>query len=293
MNRHATRRSIIVAGSLYMLAGCTTPVGEHNSTASSSPRNSPPHYEQPKLLNLTDLPAGDYGVWGTLRNRVVYHNSNSRFRMCSTMKFPLVALVLHLRQRGKIDLNSMVSWNESDFIGYSPFTSQQADNAATVSQLCEATARTSDNTATNSLLDAVGGLRALEAFVGSLGDKASRFDRRETEMNIQKGELDTTTAEAFGRLALAIPDGLRENDRRTFFSWLPARDKRRIAAATPSGLNLHHKTGTSGDGALNDVAVLSIGQQVTGSLAIFTDSESPQEEVVVEIARRAFNSLID
>lgn len=291
MIRSISRRAIIVSGTASILTGCADPGDDHPPSDSSSPSNFLPTHASRTSLDLRDLSRGQYGVWGSFRNRIVVHEPNTRLRMCSTMKLPLVALTLQTARRGRIDLDSVVSWKQSDIVGYSPFTSAKANQSATLNQLCEAAARSSDNTATNRLIDALGGLRALEEYARSLGDKVTRFDRRETAMNVQDGELDTTTAEAFGKLALTIAQKLGESDRQTLFSWLPTRDKRRIAAVTPADCELHHKTGTSGDGALNDVAILSVDQRVVGCLAIFTDSESPEEAVVVEIARRAFKSL--
>jgi hypothetical protein len=62
--------------------------------------------------------------------------------------------------------------------------------------------------------------------------------------------------------------------------------------AVPRQLDLRHKTGTSGDGAVNDVAILIANGDIVGVLAIFTDSNNSSEELVVEIARRAYEGLI-
>lgn len=208
------------------------------------------------------------------------------------MKLPLAALTLRESARGGLDLDTVLTWTAEDLIGHSPFTREDEDSTATIAELAEAAARGSDNTAANLLIDEVGGLPALNAYARDLGDRVTRFDRYETEMNELSGELDTTTAASFAALALEAVGQLGPDDRRTLFSWLPGHDDRRIGAVVPAGIDLVHKTGTSGDGVLNDVAIMHDDAEVVGGLAVFTDCPSPSEEVVVEIARRAFAVLI-
>lgn len=294
MSRAIGRRALLLAWPVALLAGCAQPTSARGRSASSTPRASratEPREAAPQQLDLTDLPAGVYGVWGVLDGRAVVHDPTARVRMCSTMKLPLVALTLREHARGNIDTDRPISWSPSEIIGHSPFTTEDADRTATIEELCAATARLSDNTAANLLIDQAGGLPALNEFTRSLGDDVTRFDRYETAMNGLDGDLDTSTARAFGSLALAISESLSTADRRTLFSWLPGRDGRRIAAAAPADIDLVHKTGTSGDGVLNDVAILIADGRVAGALAVFTDSPSNTEDVVVEIARRSFSAL--
>lgn len=294
MSRAIGRRALLLAGAMALLAGCAPPTSARSPSASSTPRASRTTETRgaaPQQLELRDLPPGVYGVWGVLDGRTVVHDPTARVRMCSTMKLPLVALTLRERARRAIDTDRLISWSPSEIIGHSPFTRGDADRTATIGELCEATARLSDNTAANLLIDQVGGLPALNEFARSLGDDVTRFDRYETAMNGLDGDLDTSTAGAFGSLVLAISGSLSAADRRTLFTWLPGRDGRRIAAAAPAGIDLVHKTGTSGDGVLNDVAILIADDRVTGALAVFTDSPFSSEDVVVEIARRSFSAL--
>lgn len=295
MTERIGRRAFMLASATALLAGCAPSPTERGSAAKTAPQPTPTtsrtHEPAPQQLVLDDLPRGTYGIWGVLDGRAVLHDPHTRVRMCSTMKLPLVALTLREHARGALDIASGLSWVPSDISGHSPFTESDVDGTASIAELCEATARFSDNTAANLLIDAVGGLPALNEFARSLGDDVSRFDRYETAMNRRDGDLDTTTAAAFGQLALSLSNSLSKADRHTMFSWLPGRDERRTAAAVPPGIDLVHKTGTSGDGVLNDVAILIKGDRIAGSLAIFTESPSADEDVVIEIARRSFSAL--
>ena len=289
LDRPTSRRALLSGVAVLALAACTPkePTPERPQPSSTP---EPPTRVETIALDLSDLPAANYGVWGRLGDVTVEHAPDLRMRMCSTVKLPLVGLVLDRAQNGALDLTETLAWTEADLIGHSPFTRAQTDLAATVAELCEAAARESDNTATNLLIDHVGGLGSLTEYARALGDETTRFDRYETAMNELDGELDTTTARAFGNLAIGIHQGLQAASLDHFLAWMPdGTDGRRIAAAAPSSIPLRHKTGTSGDGAFNDVAILLPEAGEPGSLAIFTDTPgSESDEVVVEIARRAF-----
>jgi beta-lactamase class A len=68
----------------------------------------------------------------------------------------------------------------------------------TIGDLCFAALDMSDNTATNLLIDRIGGPEDVTAFLREIGDPISRLDRREPELNtFAPGDpRDTTTPEA-------------------------------------------------------------------------------------------------
>ena len=291
-----SRRALLAGAAVTALAGCTWQERDYGSPLPTTPPEAP-KAAATVTLDLSDLPPAKYGVWGQLNGVTVAHEPEQRMRLCSTMKLPLVGFVLDRAYLGSmqdsaetVDLAHQLSWSDGDLIGHSPFTRADSDFTATVAELCAAAARASDNTATNLLIDYSGGLEALTRYVRGLGDETTRFDRYETAMNELDGELDTTSAMAFARLALSIYQSLPASARSDFVAWLPdGQDGRRIAAAAPSSVPLLHKTGSSGDGAFNDVAILLPPNDSPGSLAIYTDTPgSESDEVVSEIARRAF-----
>lgn len=56
---------------------------------------------------------------------------------------------------------------QSDLVTYSPVTEAWLDQKVSLNQLCEAAMRTSDNTAANKVLEALGGPGAVMAFLRS------------------------------------------------------------------------------------------------------------------------------
>ncbi|MBB5122967.1 hypothetical protein AF335_14350 [Streptomyces eurocidicus] len=85
----------------------------------------------------------------------------------------------------------------------------------TVGELCDATIRFSDNLAGNLLLRELGGPTAITRFCRSIGDRTTRLDRWEPELNTAEPSrvTDTTSPRAigrtYGRLGRAAGGGAR------------------------------------------------------------------------------------
>ncbi|WP_337922175.1 serine hydrolase, partial [Vibrio cholerae] len=80
----------------------------------------------------------------------------------------------------------------------SPVLEKQVGKPITLSDACLATMTTSDNTAANIVINAVGDPKSITDFLRQIGDKETRLDRVEPELNEGKlGDLrDTTTPNA-------------------------------------------------------------------------------------------------
>lgn len=128
--------------------------------------------------------------------------------------------------------------------------------------MCEAAITLSDNTAANLLLDSLGGPQALTAWLRSIGDPATRLDRREPELNENRpGDLqDTTTPHAMLQTLnrLVLGDILSPASRDQLIAWLvnnkTGDDK--LRAGLPEGWRVGDKTGSNARNASNDVAVI-------------------------------------
>ncbi len=126
-------------------------------------------------------------------------NADERFAMSSTFKTLACGALLEQVDEGQLALETEVSFEESDLVTYSPVTEQYAGHQPmTLFELCDATMTTSDNTAANLVLQALGGPEAVTAFARSMDDPITRLDRYETELNeaTPGDERDTTTPNA-------------------------------------------------------------------------------------------------
>ncbi|MFG2958275.1 class A beta-lactamase [Streptomyces sp. NPDC048291] len=191
------------------------------------------------------------------------YRSGELFPMCSVHKPLAVAAVL--RDLGEDVLGRVVHYDESDVerAGGAPVAGRPENLAAgmTVAELCGASVSYSDNTAANLLLEQLGGPVAVTRLCRSLGDRVTRLDRWEPELNSgEPGRVtDTTTplAVATTYAKLTVGHALAGADRRRLTGWLLANTTggERIRAGLPGDWTVGDKTGTGGYGTANDVAV--------------------------------------
>ena len=182
--------------------------------------------------------------------------------MCSTFKWLAAAEVLSRVDRGTESLARRIEFTPADLVPYSPVTSKHVGAPGmTLAGICEAAITLSDNTAGNLLLDSMGGPAGLTAFARSLGDRYTRLDRREPELNeaIPGDPRDTTTPAAMlhDMHALLVGAALSQASRAQLVEWMVATSTgdARLRAGLPDGWRVGDKTGTSNNGVANDVAI--------------------------------------
>ena len=226
------------------------------------------------------------------------HRADERFALCSTFKALVAGLALARVDRGKERLDRRVRYGKEVLVAHSPATEKHLGDGMTVGALCEATVTLSDNAAANLLLDTFGGPPALNAFLRTLGDKVTRLDRREPELNVVRpGEVhDTTSPRAMlGSLrALTLGTTLSPGSRQQMVDWLVANQTgdKRLRAGLPAGWKVGDKTGSWGDdkgGATNDIAVIwPPGRPpllITAYLGGSTLPGDQRDAVLAEVAR--------
>lgn len=249
--------------------------------------------------------AGRLGVWAydLETGRSLGHRQDERFPMCSTFKWLLAAAVLARADRGQERLERRIVFGREALLEYAPATSRRAGGAGmTVAELCEAAVTLSDNTAANLLLDTLGGPAGLTAWVRMLGDRTTRLDRREPELNEARpgDERDTTTPQA---MVLALRQvlfggGLSRRGGELLLQWMVASTTglKRLRAGFPPDWRIGDKTGTGAQGTTNDVAVVWAPGRAPLLLAAYL-TESPaaieaREAALARVAGRVKLGLI-
>ncbi len=206
------------------------------------------------------------GVYGrNLRTgRTVVHRADERFPMASLFKTLAAAAVLRDLDRDGTFLARRVHYTR-DYVtrsGYSPITEQHVATGMTVGELCDATIRFSDNTAGNLLLKELGGPTAVTRFARSVGDRVTRLDRWEPELNSAEPwrETDTTSPRAIGLTyaRLVLGDALDPCDRARLTDWMlrNTTSGEKFRKALPADWLIADKTGGGRHGGNNDVGVV-------------------------------------
>ncbi|MGY5128905.1 class A beta-lactamase [Streptomyces nigrescens] len=204
------------------------------------------------------------------------HRADTLFPMCSVFKGLAVAAVLRDLDRHGETLARRIHYTEADLVDGSPVTAEHVATGMTVAELCAATLQLSDNTAGNLLLRELGGPTSLTAFVRSLGDRTTRLDRWEPELNSAEPwrTTDTTSPAAIGRTygKLLVGSALRPADRSRLTAWMKANqtNTERFRAALPPDWTSADKTGSGRYGTGNDVGVAWTADGAPVVLAVLT-----------------------
>lgn len=250
------------------------------------------------LRNIEKQARGRLGVHiiDTATGRELGWRADERFLMLSSFKLLASALVLDRADRGEASLEQRIRYRKQDLVSWSPVTERHVGGEGlSLAQLCEATITTSDNTAANLILASYGGPAALTAYARRLGDRETRLDRTEPELNRRaaNGEpLDTTTPRAMAHTLhkLLLGDVLKPASRERLTQWLLANTTggKRLRAGVPDGWKIGEKTGTAGDDA-NDIGIAFPPQRkpiiVTAYLAESVTDAATREAALASVGR--------
>lgn len=279
------------AGVLFTAFAAATPAG---STPSSPGRRE----VLAALAQLEVQSQGRLGVHIVGPNGQDYgYRSDERFMMLSSFKTLASAFVLARADRGAEQLERRIRYGQQDLVDWSPVTKDHVDGEGlTLAELCHAAITTSDNTAANLILNSFGGPQALTRFLRQTGDRVTRLDRTEPELNRRDGvePLDTTTPRAMAQTLkrFLTPGVLSAASRQLLQNWLLSNTTggRRLKAGLPSGWMIGDKTGTNQTDA-NDVGVLfpphGAPIYVSAYLAESSASSAIKEQTLAEVGRIA------
>ncbi|MER6299078.1 class A beta-lactamase [Kitasatospora sp. NPDC001539] len=227
--------------------------------------------------------------------RTVRHRAGELFPICSVFKTVAVAAVLRDLDRDGEFLAKRIHYTQADIerAKGAPVTGLPANLAAgmTVGELCAAAIDHSDNTAGNLLLRELGGPTAVTRFCRSIGDRTTRLDRWEPELNTAEPDriTDTTTPQAIARTyrRLALGDALPPGQRARLLTWLRGNTTsvHRFREGLPQDWALADKTGTGSHGTTNDVGIAWTPAGDPVVLAVLTtkpsDPAAPMDEPLV------------
>ncbi|MDQ0453769.1 beta-lactamase class A [Rhizobium paknamense] len=198
-------------------------------------------------------------VHDTGNGQTVSYRAEEAFPMASTFKALACAALL---KGGDAVSGKMLTVQQSDLMEYAPVTKDMVGKSASAADFCAITLRTSDNTAANKVLEAVGGPKAVTAFLRSIGDKRTRLDRTEPTLNEGKpgDPRDTTTPAAMAATMekLVLGQALPEASRATLTQWLIADEVAGplLRAGLPKDWRIADRTGAGGHGTRGIVSVI-------------------------------------
>lgn len=226
--------------------------------------------------------------------RSLGHRADERFKLESTFKGLLAALVLADVSRGAEDLDAVVTFGETDLLPASPVTSAAvASGRLSVRALCEAIMYRSDNAAANLLMVRRGGPERLTRFLRDQGDGTTRIDSYEGQMKGRPAIFDTTTPRAIVQTAgrQLFGGALRPDAREQLRNWMRGNvvGRSRLRATFPAEWISGDRTGTA-DGVCNDYAFAERPGRGPLLLSAFYEAPGktlPQQEEVIRAVGKA------
>ena len=233
--------------------------------AASSPACASPAGASLDLTALERRNGGRLGIaiFNSANGRRAVWRGSERFAYCSTFKLFLAAATLQRVAAGKERLDRRIAIRKADMLDHAPVTQNAVGATLPIIELARAAVEHSDNPAANLLIREFGGLDAWRNWYRGIGDRFTRVDRWELELNaVGPGDpRDTTsplqTVANLQRLFSARQ--LTPQHRDLLLKWLidTPRGPNRIKAAVPHGSIVGHKIGTAGSrGHTNDIGLI-------------------------------------
>lgn len=136
-------------------------------------------------------------------------NPNKRFSAASVIKIPLVSLVLKKSEEGAFSLQQEIEIHDENFVGGTGILRHLSRKyKPTIEELCKLAIIVSDNTATNTLIDIVGGCEAVTSFCQHLGFSDMKLQRKMLDLaSLKAGRDNFITAGDIGKYLLKLKSG--------------------------------------------------------------------------------------
>ena len=291
-------RRALAATALLALSACATTPGETLGDSVISAK---------AIREIEKRSGGRLGIAVVdARGRLISADrGDERFAMCSTFKLLLAGQVLERAAKG-LSLRTPLSFTRAELVSYSPSTEKLIGPDGRGEQRLGLAARDavvlSDNTSANLILKQIGGPVSFTAALRHAGDRITRLDRIEPELNENApgDERDTTSPIAMATSAAGYIYGDRSGaeHRKQLRGWMVESQTglKRIRASLPAGWIAGDKTGTCGT-AYNDVAFVETPGGRKYVIAIYLDRPTVEGDaasaVIADAARIVAADLAD
>jgi beta-lactamase class A len=288
------RRHLLKAGAVVS-AAALTPLLTTSSARAARP-GARLRDAEGRLSDLEERYGARLGVYAvnTRTGQYVAHRADEPYAMCSTFKTLAAAAVLRDHAHC-VPLDRVIAYPPADLLPNSPRTEQHVGTGMKAGDVCAAAIQYSDNTAGNLLLRQIGGPAGLTAFLRSIGDRVTRLDRWETDLNtaVPGDPRDTTTPAALGRsyARVTLGDALPSAAREQLVTWLKGNTTsgERFRAGLPQGWTVADKTGTGAYANAHDVGIAWTTKGTPLVLTVLTSKPAPDAPVdnalIAETAR--------
>ncbi len=250
-------------------------------------------------LGVKELETGD----------TIFFNGSRPFVLHSVFKLPIAMTYLHLVDEGKFSLSDSIHFTRDDM--FKTFNSPLRDKypkgnvSIPAREVIQSMVSFSDNCACDRLLKLIGGPKAVDQYMHTLGLKAISIQVSERQMAAQwpaqyrnwctpQTMIDLLAIVSAGSaLSKSSNDYLLQTMRET------TTGQARIKALLPPGTIFAHKTGTSNTNAehlspaTNDVGIITLPNHHHLAIAVFVGDSYAEMEVRESVIARIAKALWD
>ncbi len=305
---------IYVLFSISLASACLNSSTAQKDNSAIKPANSPETKTGEKRNNelrdqieqIASAAKGRVGIAATVleTGELVSLKPNEHFPMQSVYKLPIGMAVMKEVDAGKIKLDQKVRVEKSDFVRVgqrSPIRDKYPNGAElSVSELLRLMISESDGTASDVLMEQVGGAEAVMNYLSELGISEMIVANTEKEFGQDQSLQYKNWASPEGALnllrALHERRGLSEQSQALLLKFMTESPTglKRLKGLLPKDTIVTHKTGTSGTvegvtAATNDIGIITLPNGRHLAVAVFVaDSsvdEKTREEVIAKIAK--------
>lgn len=285
-----------------------TPTAPPAPTATRSPPTIPPASPTPpppppalatSLDTLFQQSGGLFGVqvYDPGTQTVDYsRNASVVFPAASLIKIPIAVTVYTLAHQGSISLDTVLTMQAADIVGGTG--SIQYDPPGSTYTLRNLSARMlydSDNTATNMIIDHIGGFAPVNQTMAQLGATQTWLQRKMMDMAARDAGRDNVTTPADMLLLLhlldsgTLPGGAATGE--ILQAMRQTVDRQKIPALLPPGVAMAHKIGTL-PLVEHDVGLLTLpdGQRV---VLVFLSQQLPSNQAGISTIAEAARLVYD
>ncbi|MGF1850338.1 class A beta-lactamase [Vibrio satsumensis] len=227
-----------------------------------------------------------------------HYKGNERFPMMSTFKTLACAKMLQDSDRDILDISTMAPVKSDELIAWSPITTNMVGSSITIENACEATMKTSDNTAANIVLQHIGGPLGVTEFLRLTGDEVTQLDRFEPELNQAKADdpRDTTTPNAMNKTLrhILFEDVLAQNSKKQLKEWMQGNtvSDSLLRSVLPQGWSIADRSGAGANGSRGITAAIWTDKREPLIISIYltqTNLSMPERnQVINEIGKAIF-----
>lgn len=268
-------------------------------SASTQPHDVKPPVINEKLHAIEvehHIKVGFYAL-DTNNGRVITYHANDRFPFQSTSKFIAVSALLASKEPL---LQKKVLIRPQELLFWHPVSRLYVNQHVALKTLAEAAVSYSDNTAINSIIHELGGLKVINQFAHNMGNSSFTMNHYEINLNSNPNKkADTSTPEDMALSVQKIMLGtvLNVQNKALLLEWMRNNTTgyNRIRAGVPLGWSVADKTGSGSYGVANDIGIAWSPSCKPIVLSVYTISDKsdakPSDEAIAQITKAAFEEF--